>query len=182
MKKNVLTKVLAVVLTLITVVSAFGGAAFAALTPHEHLWDAGKVITETSCAAPGTRIYTCTECGKTKEESIPALAHIRNPQVEGKPVDATCTEEGCILYRCAVCGHNYRDALTPALGHDFSGEDQICTRCGIQKDTGKEACKRCGKIHDKNLIDRLEGGWHLIVYTFTRLFNQFAELINSLKK
>lgn len=183
MKKNTFPKILALLLALITVFPVVGLTAFAEETKiHEHKWDDGKVITEASCAAPGTKVYTCTECKQTKEEAIPALEHTRNTRVEGKTVAATCTEEGYTLYKCSVCGYNYRDELTPALGHNYSGADNICTRCGLQKDTGNKACKLCGKVHDKNFFDRLEGTWHLIVYTVTHLFDGFTDLVNSLKK
>ena len=39
----------------------------------EHTWDAGKVTTEASVGIAGEKTYTCTACGATKTEEIPAL-------------------------------------------------------------------------------------------------------------
>lgn len=40
----------------------------------EHVWDGGKTTQEPTVSQPGTRTYTCTICGETKTETIPALA------------------------------------------------------------------------------------------------------------
>ena len=37
-----------------------------------HTWDNGKVTTEPTATTPGVRTYTCTICGQTKNEIIPA--------------------------------------------------------------------------------------------------------------
>ena len=41
-----------------------------------HTWNKGKVILATTYNASGTRLYTCTVCGKTRTEQIPALKRI----------------------------------------------------------------------------------------------------------
>ena len=41
----------------------------------EHAWNAGTVTTPASCTAPGSMAFTCTACGATKTEPIPALDH-----------------------------------------------------------------------------------------------------------
>ena len=51
-----------------------------------HTWDAGKVTTEPTCDKDGVKTYTCTKCGLTKTEVIPALGH--------NYVDGTCTNCG----------------------------------------------------------------------------------------
>lgn len=42
---------------------------------HTHTWDNGKVTKEATCEETGTKLYTCSECGNTKEEEIPATGH-----------------------------------------------------------------------------------------------------------
>ena len=42
----------------------------------DHVWDAGKVTTEPTCTEAGVKTYTCSKCGNTKTEEIPALGHI----------------------------------------------------------------------------------------------------------
>ena len=39
---------------------------------HTHTWDAGVVTQKPTAAEPGVRTYTCTVCGQTKTETIPA--------------------------------------------------------------------------------------------------------------
>lgn len=40
-----------------------------------HTWDSGTVTTAPTCTKAGERTYTCTECGATKTEPIPATGH-----------------------------------------------------------------------------------------------------------
>lgn len=39
---------------------------------HTHAWDAGVVTQKPTAAEPGVRTYTCTVCGQTRTEAIPA--------------------------------------------------------------------------------------------------------------
>ena len=39
---------------------------------HTHTWDAGIVTQKPTAAEPGVRTYTCTVCGQTRTETIPA--------------------------------------------------------------------------------------------------------------
>ena len=39
---------------------------------HTHTWDAGVVTQKPTAAEPGLRTYTCTVCGQTRTEAIPA--------------------------------------------------------------------------------------------------------------
>ena len=57
----------------------------------DHVWDAGKVTTEPTCTAAGVKTYTCSKCGNTKTEELPALGHID----ENK--DALCDRCGAKL-------------------------------------------------------------------------------------
>ena len=52
------------------------GEAAHAAPACDHVWDAGKVTTEPTCTAAGVKTYTCSKCGNTKTEEIPALGHI----------------------------------------------------------------------------------------------------------
>ena len=40
-----------------------------------HTWDNGTITTAPTCTKAGERTYTCTECGATKIEPIPATGH-----------------------------------------------------------------------------------------------------------
>ena len=61
-------------------------------------------------------------------------AQIHNYQLTSSQ-EATCTEEGKNTYTCTDCGDTYTET-TPALGHDYTAEDDggdtvyTCKRCG----------------------------------------------------
>ena len=42
---------------------------------EEHTWDEGKVTKEPTCTEEGEIVYTCTRCGETKTETLPATGH-----------------------------------------------------------------------------------------------------------
>ena len=41
-------------------------------TTHVHTWDGGMVTIRATCVAAGVKPFTCTGCGTTKTEEIPA--------------------------------------------------------------------------------------------------------------
>ena len=61
-------------------------------------------------------------------------AQVHNYQLTSSQ-EATCTEEGKNTYTCTDCGDTYTET-TPALGHDYTAEDDggdtvyTCKRCG----------------------------------------------------
>ena len=57
----------------------------------EHKWNEGEVVSKPTCEDEGEMLYTCTQCGETKTEAIPALGH--------KYVDGICS----------VCGDKLAD-------------------------------------------------------------------------
>ena len=42
---------------------------------HDHVWDDGVVTKEATCEEAGVKTYTCSICGETKTEEIPATGH-----------------------------------------------------------------------------------------------------------
>ena len=109
-----------------------------------HAWDNGKVTKEPTETETGVKTFTCTRCGETKTEVIPALSHEHSyKDVVTAP---TCTAKGYTTHTCA-CGDSYVDTYTDALGHAWDSgkvtkpatetEDGVktftCTRCGETK-------------------------------------------------
>jgi len=43
--------------------------------PCNHTWDQGEITTAPTCTAQGVKTYTCTACGSSYTETVPALGH-----------------------------------------------------------------------------------------------------------
>lgn len=81
-----------------------------------HKWDNGTVTTEPTEKDPGTMTYTCTVCGQTKTEVIPATGPHTHVWDEGTvTVAPTETTPGVRTYTCTVCGQT-RTEIIPATG------------------------------------------------------------------
>ncbi|MBR6825021.1 MAG: 5'-nucleotidase C-terminal domain-containing protein, partial [Oscillospiraceae bacterium] len=81
--------------------------------PCDHAWDEGKVTTEATCEADGVMTFTCTICGATKTEVIPAPGH--------NMVDGECT----------VC-HYRPDNTTYARVNEIKEGDEIIIVCATR--------------------------------------------------
>lgn len=121
----------------------------------KHDWDEGEITTPATCAAAGTKTFTCKGCGTTKTESIPTISHT---EVIDEAVAPTCTETGQIEGKhCSVCGKvTVAPSPLPSLGHNTDGKvehkDATCTEDGV---VGGTYCTRCnyGKDAAKAVID-----------------------------
>ena len=85
----------------------------------EHTWNDGAIEKEATCTEAGVKVYTCTVCGDTKKEEIPATGHVWD---EGKvTTEATTEAEGVKTYTCTVCGETKTEVI-PKLD-DNKGDD-----------------------------------------------------------
>ena len=114
------------------------------VSTDNHIWDAGVVTREATERENGICTYTCTLCGDTKEEIIPALPHKHS--YDAVVIAPTCTTKGYTTHTCS-CGESYVDTYVDALGHSWDSgkvtkpatetEDGVktytCTRCGETK-------------------------------------------------
>lgn len=75
------------------------------LAPHS--WDSGVITTAPSHTADGVVTYTCTVCGSTKTEAIPASAeHVFDQEVVDEKYllsEATCSSPA-VYYKSCICG------------------------------------------------------------------------------
>lgn len=120
-----------------------GGSSGGSYTPpaqHTHTWNAGVVTKEPACTEAGVKTYTCTTCGATKTEEIPATGHTWN---DGEVTTAaTCTEAGVKTYTCTVCKATKTEAIE-ALGHDWN-EPTVVYAANGNNGTKTYACRREG--------------------------------------
>ncbi len=91
----------------------------------EHEWDNGAVTVEPKCNAEGLKVFTCTLCGETYEETLSTVDHA---WVAGPVVEPTCTEDGYTLYTCLGCNDSYKSDIIPTTGHTWVAA--TCDRTG----------------------------------------------------
>lgn len=112
---------------------------------EEHDWDAGKQTKAPECTAAGTKVYTCSVCGKTRSEEIPATGH-RNTELRNRK-EATCTQAGYSGDKyCKDCGFQIeKGQIIPATDHQNTElrniKEATCREAGYSGDT---YCKDCG--------------------------------------
>ncbi len=115
-------------------------------TGHDYV---SEVTKEETCTEDGIMTYTCTICGDTYTEVIPAAGHTA---VTDEAVAATCTEDGMTEgSHCSVCGEIIKARETvKALGHDYADSittEASCTKDGVMTYT----CSRCGDVYTENI-------------------------------
>ena len=114
----------------------------------QHVWDNGKVTKEPTETETGIKTFTCTRCGETKTEVIPALSHEHS--YKAVVTAPTCTEKGYTTHTCS-CGDSYVDTYTNALGHAWDGgtvtKQPTVTETGIRTYT----CTRCGETKTETI-------------------------------
>lgn len=115
-------------------------------TSHKHSYDNGKTTVNPTCDKTGKKIFTCTVCGETKSETIPALDH--KYQVTSE-IPATCTYAGSTTYKCTLCGKSRTEKIN-ATGHNYknAGFDKpTCTAGG----TNYFSCTKCGDSYSETV-------------------------------
>ena len=118
------------------------------VSTDNHIWDAGVVTREATERENGICTYTCTLCGDTKEEIIPALPHKHS--YDAVVIAPTCTTKGYTTHTCA-CGDSYVDTYTNALGHAWDSgtvtKEPTATETGVRTYT----CTRCHETKTESI-------------------------------
>ncbi|MCD7982158.1 MAG: hypothetical protein LUF32_07600 [Clostridiales bacterium] len=155
-----------------------------------HTWDDGTVTTEATCTEVGVKTYTCSVCGETYTESIPAAGH----SYEETVIAPTCTEGGKTEHKCSVCGNIYYTELTSATGHTYVEDtakrvEPTCTEdgsatytCSICGDSYTETLSATGHSWDAGVVTKTatateEGE---ITYTCTVCGETYTEVVEAI--
>jgi len=106
-----------------------------------------QMTKSSTCLEDGIWTYTCSKCGSSYEEPIPATGY-HCWGAWGITKEATCTQEGSREHRCAVCWELESETI-PITDHQY-GEWEIivnvsCTASGLESRT----CIACG---DKQML------------------------------
>ncbi|MBQ3182835.1 MAG: S-layer homology domain-containing protein [Clostridia bacterium] len=75
-----------------------------------------SVTTDPTCAFDGTTIYTCSICGDSYSETIPATGEHSYEAVTTEP---TCAADGSIVYTCSVCSDSYSEVIAATGEHSY---------------------------------------------------------------
>lgn len=70
------------------------------------------VTAAATCEAPGLMTYTCSKCGDTYTEKIPATGHtwqVKQTVKTEYDEAGNVTQQGYTVYKCATCGTEYKD-------------------------------------------------------------------------
>lgn len=122
-----------------------------------HTLDEGIVTKEPTCTEPGERTCTCTTCGETVVEEIPALGH----DYEETTVAPTCEDMGYTKLACTRCGDSYIRSLVPATGHQYKATvtKPTCETAGYTTYT----CKTCGHTYVDAVTPELGHSYTVVV-------------------
>ena len=114
-----------------------------------HDWDDGTVTTAPTETTPGVRTFTCTVCGQTRTETIPATG--AHDYRFTKTVAPTCTDGGYDLYTCSGCGATERRNLTDAAGHKWDGGTVTTAPTETTPGVRTFTCTVCGDIREETI-------------------------------
>ena len=110
-----------------------------------HSWNSGTVTKAATCAATGTKTYTCTVCNATKTETIPVNTgnHVNTKSVAATA--STCTVKGytagvyCNDCKKYISGH----AEQPLAAHQTTTQNAKTATCTAEGYTGDQVCAVC---------------------------------------
>lgn len=150
--KNMLIKVLSVVMALTMIMGAFATIVSAAnvnIVDHKHHWVKVDHV-DATCITPGYDIYEC-ECGDARTQAVEDVLAVCSEKTL-TTVDAvapTCTTPGYLAYTsCTLCGKVWGElTIDPdnatALGHDWE-LFIVDPDCGVEGEIYGQ-CTRCGE-------------------------------------
>lgn len=89
---------------------------------HTHTWDEGKITKEATCTKKGTKTFTCTVCGKTRNQEVSVVAH--KFTTWKTTTAATALAPAKQTHKCSTCGktetRNHGNKLKPSIKVNIS--------------------------------------------------------------
>lgn len=97
---------------------------------HDCEYKLTSTTTAETCGKDGEGVYTCTICGETKNDAIPATGnHSWDDGIT--TVAPTESSSGLKVYTCTVCGQTREENL-PATGHNWDEGVEVAPTCTEQ--------------------------------------------------
>ncbi len=122
---------------------------------HLHSNEDWVVDKEVTCTEDGLRHKTCSDCGETITEVVPAPGHDYSEEwIIDEEV--TCTTDGSKSHHCSMCDSKSEVTIITAQGHDYSSEwtideEATCTDSGSKS----HHCNVCGEQTDVTVIEAM---------------------------
>lgn len=89
---------------------------------HTHTWDEGKITKASTCTKKGTKTFTCTVCGKTRNQEVSVVA--LKFTTWKTTTAATALAPAKQTHKCSTCGktetRNYGNKLKPSIKVNIS--------------------------------------------------------------
>ena len=149
----------------------------------DHSWDKGKTTTAPTCQATGEALFTCTDCGATKTETLPKADHkysawtkvddskhthacsvcgkeetVNHSWDKGKTIKAAnCIADGEVKYTCTGCKLTRTETVKKTGVHTYDhGCDTDCNICGATRTTSHK--------YSSDWDSDKSGHWHACVH------------------
>ena len=115
----------------------------------KHKYSEWSVTTAATCETAGERTRTCSKCGKTERETIPA----GHTLMDVPEVPKTCEADGVLAHsHCEACGADFIDGeqktveelKIPCTGHDILQVNALTATCHTNGVAAHLHCARCG--------------------------------------
>ena len=117
------------------------------ISPDNHTWDDGKVISKRDCETDGVVRFTCKECGKTFDNVEKAIG-THDFEFDHHEKAPGCVTDGIDIYKCSVCGKTKEEVVKATGSHDFTKweltQEGTCTKPGVRTYT----CSVCGETKE----------------------------------
>ncbi|MBQ9984128.1 MAG: leucine-rich repeat domain-containing protein [Lachnospiraceae bacterium] len=110
------------------------------LDKAEHVWDDGQVVIAATESATGTKVYTC-DCGATKTEIIPMLAHTKHTYATTWSYDETTHWHACTNASC--------DEVSEEAEHVFDAGVVVVEATEEEEGTKKYTCTTCAYSYEE---------------------------------
>ena len=122
--------------------------------PHDYV---ASVTTEPTCTTDGVRTYTCSACGDSYTETIPATGHTFGPWTT--VTSPTCTQSGSEQRICSACGFTETRGVDPA-GHTWEENYTVDQAPTCTQDGSKSIhCSKCDAVTDVQTIPATGHTW-----------------------
>lgn len=105
------------------------------------------VTKEAKCGVAGELRYTCSKCGDSYTEVIPALEHDYHGVVT---TPNSCFKSGIMTYTCSKCSDSYTEVI-PQIGHHNYKETIDTPATCTEKGHSTFTCTVCGDSYEKEI-------------------------------